>query len=94
MKDRSCMIKVAITISFGSPNKTNSDVQGKCDTNSSCCKVSAEASSNFGLDRYIGSKGKVVVIYRFGARASARILYKEFGLTVDNLVATAKQVLE
>ncbi|KAH9304269.1 hypothetical protein KI387_008673, partial [Taxus chinensis] len=47
-------------------------------------RVSVEAGSTLGWERYIGSKGKAVGIDSFGASATAGILYKEFGLTVDN----------
>lgn len=56
-------------------------------------RVSVEAGSTFGWERYLGSKGKAVGIDRFGASAPIGILYKEFGLTAENVVATAKQVL-
>ncbi|GLJ29304.1 hypothetical protein SUGI_0577790 [Cryptomeria japonica] len=56
-------------------------------------RVSVEAGSTFGWERYVGSKGKAVGIDTFGASAPAGILYKEFGLTVENVVATAKQVM-
>eukprot|EP01018_Ginkgo_biloba_P016182 Gb_10221 [translate_table: standard] len=56
-------------------------------------RVSVEAGSTFGWEKLIGSKGKAIGINRFGASAPAGILYKEFGLTVDNVIATAKQVL-
>lgn len=56
-------------------------------------RVSVEAGSTFGWERYLGSKGKAVGIDRFGASAPIGILYKEFGLTADNVVANAKQIL-
>uniref|UniRef100_A0A0C9RTG0 transketolase n=1 Tax=Wollemia nobilis TaxID=56998 RepID=A0A0C9RTG0_9CONI len=56
-------------------------------------RVSVEAGSTLGWQKYIGPKGKAVGIDKFGASAPADILYKEFGLTVDNVVATAKQLL-
>ncbi|KAH9311268.1 hypothetical protein KI387_026303 [Taxus chinensis] len=56
-------------------------------------RVSVEAGSTLGWERYIGSKGKAVGIDSFGASAPAGILYKEFGLTIDNVVASAKQVM-
>ncbi|KAH7299835.1 hypothetical protein KP509_24G032100 [Ceratopteris richardii] len=56
-------------------------------------RVSVEAGSTFGWEKYVGPKGKAVGLDRFGASAPAGVLYKEFGLTVDNVVVQAKQVI-
>ena len=56
-------------------------------------RVSLEAASTFGWDRYVGSAGVAIGIDRFGASAPAKVLYKEFGITAENMVATAHKVL-
>ncbi|PTQ45753.1 hypothetical protein MARPO_0013s0012 [Marchantia polymorpha] len=56
-------------------------------------RVSVEAGATFGWERYTGSKGRQVGIDRFGASAPINILYKEFGLTAENVVAKAKEVM-
>eukprot|EP00252_Welwitschia_mirabilis_P017835 TRINITY_DN3968_c0_g1_i1.p1 TRINITY_DN3968_c0_g1~~TRINITY_DN3968_c0_g1_i1.p1 ORF type:complete len:814 (-),score=120.36 TRINITY_DN3968_c0_g1_i1:573-2819(-) len=56
-------------------------------------RVSVEAGSTFAWEKYLGPKGKAVGIDRFGASAPAGTLYKQFGLTPDNVVAAAKEVL-
>ncbi len=56
-------------------------------------RVSIEAGSTFGWDRYIGSAGIAVGIDHFGASAPAKVLYKEFGITAENMVAAAHKVL-
>lgn len=56
-------------------------------------RVSIEAGSTFGWERYVGLKGKSIGVDTFGASAPAGILYKEFGITVDNLIAKAKEVM-
>lgn len=56
-------------------------------------RVSVEAGATFGWERYVGSKGKCVGIDRFGASAPIGILFKEFGLTAENVVAKAKECL-
>ena len=56
-------------------------------------RVSIEAASTFGWSRYVGSAGASVGIDHFGASAPAKVLYKEFGITAENLVATALRVL-
>ena len=56
-------------------------------------RVSIEAASTFGWDRYVGPAGAAIGIDHFGASAPANVLYKEFGITADNVVATALRVL-
>lgn len=56
-------------------------------------RVSVEAGATFGWERYVGLKGKAVGVDRFGASAPANILYKEFGITAENVVAKAKELL-
>ncbi|CAN6467194.1 unnamed protein product [Victoria cruziana] len=55
-------------------------------------RVSVEAGSTFGWEKIVGPKGKAIGIDRFGASAPAGILYKEFGITVDNVIAAAKSL--
>ena len=43
--------------------------------------------------KYVGLEGAVIGIDRFGESAPAGQLFKEFGFTVDNVVATAKGLL-
>jgi len=60
----------------------------------SCRKrVSVEAGATFGWHKYVGSEGATVGIDRFGASAPGPVCYEKFGFTVDNVVATARQVL-
>lgn len=53
-------------------------------------RVSIEAGSTLGWERYVGKKGKSIGIDRFGASAPAPTLFKEFGITAENVVAAAK----
>lgn len=55
-------------------------------------RVSIEAGTTFGWDKIVGSEGKAIGIDRFGASAPAPKIYKEFGLTVEAVVAAAKQL--
>ncbi len=49
-------------------------------------KVSVEAGTTFGWERYIGCDGIAVGIDRFGASAPAEELFEKFGLTADSIV--------
>ncbi|PKA57996.1 Transketolase, chloroplastic [Apostasia shenzhenica] len=53
-------------------------------------RISIEAGSTFGWEKYIGSKGKAIGINRFGASAPAGKIYKEFGLTAEKIIDAAK----
>ncbi|KAF3332357.1 putative transketolase [Carex littledalei] len=55
-------------------------------------RVSIEAGSTFGWHKYVGPKGKAIGIDRFGASAPAGKIYKEFGITPENVVAVAKSL--
>ena len=56
-------------------------------------RVAVEAAVTEGWYKYVGLKGAVVGIDRFGESAPAALLFKEFGFTVENVVAVAKTVL-
>jgi transketolase len=56
-------------------------------------RVAVEAAIKQGWERYIGPRGQFVGMSSFGASAPAGTLYKHFGLTVDNVVAHARQAL-
>ncbi|KAF9404258.1 hypothetical protein HW555_014435 [Spodoptera exigua] len=51
-------------------------------------RVAIEAASPFGWERYVGSAGSTVTINHFGASAPGDLVLKEFGFTVENVVAT------
>jgi transketolase len=56
-------------------------------------RVAIEAASSFGWAKYVGLDGEIISIDHFGASAPAPILFKEFGMTVENVVEKAKKVL-
>jgi len=56
-------------------------------------RVSVEAGSPFGWERYVGLSGAIIGIDRYGASAPGPELMKHFGFTVENVVKTAKRVL-
>jgi transketolase len=56
-------------------------------------RVSVEAAASFGWHKYVGSEGATVSIDHFGASAPGPVCYEKFGFTVDNVIATCKQVL-
>jgi transketolase len=54
--------------------------------------VAVEAAAPQGWYRWVDRTGAILGIERFGASAPYQRIYKEFGLTVDNVVAEAKRV--
>lgn len=52
-------------------------------------RVAIEAGRTQGWYRYVGEKGVVLGLDRFGASAPYQVLYEEFGLTVDRVVEKA-----
>jgi len=56
-------------------------------------RVSIEAGIAQGWHRYVGDRGASVSIEHFGASADYKTLFKEFGITAENVVATAQRVL-
>ncbi len=57
-------------------------------------RVSIEAGISQGWREYVGDAGACVSLEHYGASAGANVLFKEFGFTVDNVVATAKKILK
>lgn len=56
-------------------------------------RVSLEAGVTMPWYRFVGLDGKALGIDHFGASAPAAVLFREFGFTVENVVAAAKEVL-
>jgi len=56
-------------------------------------RVSVEAASPLGWERYVGPEGAIIGLNRFGASAPGPIVMRELGFTVDRVVETAKTVL-
>jgi transketolase len=56
-------------------------------------KVAVEAGVTGGWYKYTGLRGAVIGMDTFGESAPAPELFKHFGFTVDNVVATAKKVV-
>ncbi|MBL6739581.1 MAG: transketolase [Synechococcus sp. BS301-5m-G54] len=56
-------------------------------------RMVVEAAESFGWHRFIGLDGDSVTMNRFGASAPGGTCLKEFGFTVENVVAKAKALL-
>jgi transketolase len=56
-------------------------------------KISIEASSILGWEKYVGEKGYSVGIKSFGKSAPIKDLYEHFNLTSNHIVELAKKML-
>ncbi|MFM7578486.1 MAG: transketolase-like TK C-terminal-containing protein, partial [Microcystaceae cyanobacterium] len=56
-------------------------------------RLSVEAGCSMGWHKYVGTEGDVVSIERFGASAPGGTCLKEFGFSVENVLAKAKALL-
>lgn len=56
-------------------------------------RVSVEAASTFGWERWVGSAGRSVGIHGFGASAPAEELYRQFGITAEAVAEAARAMV-
>ena len=56
-------------------------------------KISIEASSIFGWEKYVGSDGSSLGLKTFGKSAPYKSIYEDFNLTSDSVVMIAKKML-
>jgi len=56
-------------------------------------RLAIEAGVRQGWDRYVGGKGDVVCLDRFGASAPGDVVMRELGFNVDNVLQHAKALL-
>jgi transketolase len=56
-------------------------------------RLAVEAGSSFGWREWVGDRGGIIALDRFGASAPAGELFKQFGFTVENVVTTARKLL-
>ena len=56
-------------------------------------RVAVEAGSSQGWHRYVGPKGGVIAVDRFGASAPGEVVMREYGFTAEGVVDKALEVL-
>jgi len=56
-------------------------------------RVSIEAGTTLGWDRWIGSKGTAVGLDHFGSSAPWQVLFREYGITADRLIEETRKIL-
>jgi transketolase len=56
-------------------------------------RLSVEAASPFGWERYVGPTGAIIGVDHFGASAPGPVVMAHYGFTVKHVVAIARAVL-
>jgi transketolase len=56
-------------------------------------RIAIEAAASDGWYKFVGCSGRVIGIDRFGASAPAKDVYKDCGMTVEHIVATANEIV-
>lgn len=57
-------------------------------------RLALEAASPLGWERYVGQRGAVIGVTKFGASAPGATLMREYGFSVDNICAKALDLLK
>ena len=56
-------------------------------------RLAVEVGIKQGWERWIGDKGDMISIERFGSSAPGNVLFEKFGFSVENIVKRAKDIL-
>ncbi len=56
-------------------------------------RLAMEAASPFGWERWVGNRGGLVGVYRFGASARGPVVMEQYGFTAQNVAARALELL-
>jgi transketolase len=58
------------------------------------CRLAVEAGISMGWERWVGDKGSIMAIDRFGASAPSEVIYRKFGITVGDIVTRALKLVK
>ena len=56
-------------------------------------RLSVEAGVSQGWERWVGDSGECISIEKFGASAPYKVIFENYGLTVDNIISHAHRIL-
>jgi transketolase len=54
-------------------------------------RIAVEAGTSYGWERYVGDNGTIIAIDSFGTSGKGEEVYKHFGITVENIIASVKK---
>lgn len=56
-------------------------------------RLAVEAGVSMGWERWVGDRGAILSVDRFGASAPQKVIYDKYGLTVENIINRAGKVI-
>ena len=56
-------------------------------------RLSVEAAVSQGWEKWVGDQGTCISVERFGASAPYKIIFEHYGLTVDNVILRAHELM-
>jgi transketolase len=56
-------------------------------------RVAIEAGVPIGWEKYVGDSGKIIGINKFGTSAPVNVIFKHYGITLENVLKIAKEIL-
>ncbi|MBW1930156.1 MAG: transketolase [Deltaproteobacteria bacterium] len=89
VNDKGIRVRVVSMPSWELFDKQSEDYKEEVLPSSVWARIAIEAGSTYGWHKYVGQKGRIIGIDRFGASAPYKILYKEFGLTAEQIANEA-----
>jgi transketolase len=57
-------------------------------------RLAVEAGVSLGWERWVGRDGKIIGVDRYGASAPFKVIYEQYGLTVNKIVSQAKRLID
>ena len=56
-------------------------------------RIAIEAGVPIGWEKYVGDSGKIIGINTFGTSAPVNVIFKHYGITLENVLKIAKEIL-
>jgi len=56
-------------------------------------RLAVESGVSQGWERYLGARGEMLGVERFGASAPAAVVLREYGFSIDHVCARARALL-
>lgn len=57
-------------------------------------RIAIEAGATLGWEKYVGDSGRIIGINKFGTSAPVGVIFKHYGITAENLLNQAKELLQ
>ena len=89
LADKGIKVRVVSMPSWELFDRQSEDYKEEVLPTSAKARIAIEAATTYGWHKYVGDRGKIIGIDRFGASAPYKTLYEKFGLTPDRIVHEA-----